>query len=67
MAAFPWAGTIARPSLLEPPPVAAAASDVRRSRLLGSCTAVPPNVAVAVLHGFDDFEEHIRKVVGGRL
>ena len=64
MAAFPWAGTIAGPSLLEPPPVAAAASDVRHSKLLGSCTAVPPNVAVAVLHGFDDFEERIRKVVG---
>ena len=66
MAAFPWAGTIAGPSLLEPPPVAAAASDVRQSKLLGSCTTVLPN-DVAVLHEFDDFEERIRPAVGGRL
>ena len=66
MAAFPWAGTIAGPSLLEPPPVAAAASDVRHWKLLGACTIILIN-GVGELHEFDEFEERIRQVVGGCL
>ena len=66
--ALPWADTIFGPSLLEPPPVAAAASDVRHSKLLGTCpTVLPIPMGVAVLHKFDDFEERIRPAVGGRI
>ena len=62
MAAFLWAGTIGG-RLLEPLPVADAASDVRQSKQPGSCTTVLPNDVGAVLHELDDFEDRSRLAV----